>query len=129
MLLPKDALEARAAKEEAETLRRLMLDRAMMQQAAAWLDRRPQLGREVFSRRGAVDSTAAVSRMADMTDLFRACLLRLRVPDQTNAYQLRHTPFWRVADAVARIMRLLAEPPGGRAAPIPADDGREQAGA
>jgi segregation and condensation protein A len=113
LLLPKDAPGARAAQEEAEALRRLMLDRAAMQRAAAWLDRRPQLGREIFNRGGGIESAVTISRMADITDLFRACLIVLRVPDQTDAYQLRHFPFWRVADAVARIIRMLAEPPGG----------------
>jgi segregation and condensation protein A len=35
------------------------------------------------------------------------------VPDQADAYQLRRSPFWRVADAVARITRMLVEQPSG----------------
>ena len=112
LLLPKDAPEARAARDEAEALRRLALDRAAMQRAAAWLDGQPQLGREVFSRGGAVENAGAVSRAADITDLFRACLVVLRVPEQVDAYQLHRPPFWRVADAVARITRMMAERPG-----------------
>jgi segregation and condensation protein A len=113
LLLPKDAPEAKAAQDEAEALRRLMLNRAAMQRAAAWLDRRPQLGREVFRRGGEAESTAAVSRVADITDLFRACLVVLRMPDQADAYQLHRAPFWRVADAVARITRMLGDGQGG----------------
>jgi len=112
LLLPKDAPEARAAQDEAEALRRLLLGRAAMQRAAEWLDRRPQLGREMFGRGGRAGRAVAVSRVADITDLFRACLLALRVPDQADAYQLHRPPFWRVADAVARITRILAEWPG-----------------
>jgi len=62
-----------------EALRRLLVGRAAMQRAAEWLDRRPQLGREVFGRGGGVESALAVSRVADITDLFRACLLALRM--------------------------------------------------
>jgi segregation and condensation protein A len=50
LLLPADAPEARAAAEEAEALRRQLLDRARMRLAADWLERRPRLGREVFAR-------------------------------------------------------------------------------
>jgi len=113
LLLPKDALEAKAAQDEAEALRRLLVGRAAMQRAAEWLDRRPQLGREVFGRGGGVESATAVSRGADVTDLFRACLLALRVSDQADAYQRHRVPFWRVADAVARITRILVKWPGG----------------
>lgn len=113
LLLPKDAPEAKAAQDEAEALRRLMIDRAAIQRAAAWLDRRPQLGLEVFSRGEKAEGAAAVSRVADITDLFRACLVALRIPDQADAYQLHRAPFWRVADAVARITRMIAERPGG----------------
>ena len=107
---------SRAARDEAEALRRLVLDRAAIQRAATWLDRQPQLGREVFSRGGGVvENTGAAFRVADITDLFRACLVVLRVPEQADAdaYQLHRPPFWRVADAVARITRLLGERPGG----------------
>jgi len=113
LLLPKDAPEARAAQDEAEALRRVLVERTVMQRAAEWLDRRPQLGHDVFARGGAADSVTAASRVADITDLFRACLVVLRVPEQADAYQFRRVPFWRVADAVARITRMLAEQPGG----------------
>ena len=110
LLLPKDAPEARAARDEAEALRLLLLGRRAMQRAAEWLDRRTQLGREVFARGGS-ESARAEDRSADITDLFRACLVALRVPEQADAYTHR-IPFWRVADASARITRLLHEQPG-----------------
>ncbi len=113
LMLPKDSPEAEAARDEAEALRRLLLGRAAMQQAAAWLDRKPQLGREVFARGGGTESTTAHARVGDITDLFRACLVVLRVPDQADSYQPHRSPFWRVTDAVARITRMLAEQPHG----------------
>ena len=113
LLLPKDAPEARAAQDEAEALRRVLVERTVMQRVAEWLERRPQLGRNVFARGGVGEGTTATSRVADITDLFRACLVVLRVPEQADAYQLRRVPFWRVTDAVARITHVLADRPGG----------------
>ena len=113
LLLPPDAPEARTAQEEAEVLRRLLLDRAAIRQAAAWLDRRTQLGRDVFARAGVAAARGA--RATDITDLFRACLVALRVPEQDDAYQLRFRKLWRVPDAMARITRLLAARPEGGA--------------
>ena len=49
LLLPADPVAARAAEAEAEALRRRLLARARMRQAADWLERRPQLGRDVFA--------------------------------------------------------------------------------
>lgn len=50
LLLPSDAPEARAAQAEAEALRREWVRRAEIAAAADWLERRPQLGFEVFAR-------------------------------------------------------------------------------
>lgn len=113
LLLPKNAPEAWAAQDEAEALRRLLLGRAAIRRAAEWLDRNPQLGRDVFARGGGENARAA-SRSTDITDLFRACLVALRVPEQAEAYQHR-IPFWRVSDAIARITRMLDGQPGGGA--------------
>jgi segregation and condensation protein A len=113
LLLPKDAPEAKAAQDEAEALRRLLLGRAGMQRAAAWLDRQVQLGREVFGRGGGTERPGASALVVDITDLFHACLLVLRVPEQAQAFAMRRIPFWRVADAVARINRMLGELPSG----------------
>ena len=123
LLLPPDAAEARSAREEAEALRRHMLERAAMRQAATWLDGRVQLGRDVFARGAAEASRAA--RVADVADLFRACLVVLRVPDLAKAYAPARPPLWRVADASVRITRLLSEGVAGEIAlflpPVPAD--------
>jgi len=50
LLLPADAPEALTAQAEAEALRRQWVRRAEIAGAADWLDRRPQLGRDVFAR-------------------------------------------------------------------------------
>ncbi len=112
LLLPPDAPETKAAQHQAEALRRQLIERARSAEAADWLERRPQLGRDVFGRGRA--AAGAGKRSVAVTDLLRACLVALRLPAQANAYQLRTLPLWRVADATARITRLLGEQPAER---------------
>ncbi len=135
LLRPADAPELQTAQAEAEALRRQWLRRAEMAAAADWLERRHQLGRDVFARgqpeAGKVgrssanadlrddyetDSPAVVASGAedvppvaggDFTDLLRACLVALRLPPHAKAYQPQRLPFWSVGDAAARIRRLL----------------------
>ena len=125
LLLPPDAPEARAAQDEAQAMRRQLLERAAIRQAAEWLDQQLQLGRDVFAGGGVVARTSQ-GRTADITDLFRACLVALRVPEQVDAYQLRFIKVWRVRDAIARITQMLeARAEGGTLASfLPQVDGR-----
>ena len=78
LLLPPDAPEARAAAAEAEALRRQLLERARMREAAGWLERRPQLGHAVFAR--GMSAATPSGRASDITELLRGCLVALRVP-------------------------------------------------
>jgi segregation and condensation protein A len=112
LMLPADAPEAKAAVDEAEALRRQLLSRAQMQAAAAWLERQPQLGRDIFLRGVSEGNTSG--RVGDVTDLLRACLVALAVPAQ-HAAALRPRPpaFWRVPDAIAHIEHLLRTLPKG----------------
>ncbi len=92
LLLP-DAPAARAAQAEAEALRQTLAGRAEAAAAADWLERRPQLGWEVFARgrgqtgvpgpaRRAREGTSPAPVVAgDITALLRACLVALRVPE------------------------------------------------
>jgi segregation and condensation protein A len=112
LLLPAEASEAKTALGEAEALRRQLVGREAMRAAADWLERRPQLGREVFPR--GYPEAPGSSRGADIADLLRACLSLLRVPAQlAAAYEPRPPPFWRVSQAIARIETMLAERPAG----------------
>jgi segregation and condensation protein A len=112
LLLPLDAPAARAAVEEAEALRRHWLERGRMRAAADWLDRRAQLGRDVF-RRGQPEIDQA-SRGADLTDLLRACLAALLVPEEAAvALQPRPPPLWTASNALAQLARLLDVLPDG----------------
>jgi segregation and condensation protein A len=106
LLLPADAPEATAAEAEAEALRRDLVERARMRAAVDWLERRPQLGREVF-RRGAPEMQTA-GRVGDLTELLRACLVALRVPEaQDVALRPRPPPFWSATDAITRLRQFL----------------------
>jgi len=112
LLLPLDAPEARLALNDADSLRRQLLARAEMCAATDWLERREQLGRDVFAR--GRPETQKTGRSADITDLLRACLTLLRVPaDVAATHQPRPPPFWQMSDAVARIRAMIAERPGG----------------
>jgi segregation and condensation protein A len=112
LLLPQDAPAARAAVEEAEALRRHWLERARLRAAADWLDRRPQLSRDVF-RRGQPEIGLARSG-ADLTDLLRACLAALLVPEEAAvALQPRPPPLWTASNALAQLARLLPVLPDG----------------
>ena len=109
LLLPADTAEARRAQADAEALRRQMLGRAEIVATADWLGRCRQLGRDVFARGlPAHANPAKRGRTGDVTALLRACLVVLALPDDAGAvYRVPTLPFWTVADAIARIRRLL----------------------
>jgi segregation and condensation protein A len=112
LLLPADAPTARAAVEEAEALRRQLLDQAQMRNASDWLERRAQLGRDAF-RRGQPEVRAA-GRGGELTELLRACLPALQVPEnQAVALRPRAPPLWTASDALAHLSRLLMMLPDG----------------
>jgi segregation and condensation protein A len=104
--LPADSPEARAATAEAEALREQFASRALMLAAADWLEQRPHLGQDVF-RRGRPQASATV-RGGDLTDLLRACLPVLHVPEeQAAALRPRPPPLWTASDAMRRLAHLL----------------------
>lgn len=112
LLLPPDGPTARAAMEEAEALRRQLLDRTQMRIAADWFEQRSQLGRDVF-RRGQPEASRA-GRCGDLAELLRACLPALQVPeDQAVALRPRPPPLWTASDALVHLSRLLAVLPAG----------------
>ena len=114
LLLPAETPEGSAAVSQAESLRRQLVSRDQMRAASDWLERRPQLGREVQTRGRA--GVARPGRSADLTELLRACLVVLRVPQElASAYQPQPLVFWRFADAAARIQEMLTVHPDGAA--------------
>ena len=125
LLLPPDAPAAQAAQAEAKALRRALANRAEAAVTAEWLERRSQLGRDVFARgqpKAGVPGPSGVAGegaglepavVGDITALLRACLVALRVPAGTGVWQPARAGLWRVADAVARIGQVLDTAPDG----------------
>jgi segregation and condensation protein A len=109
LLLPADKQEAAAAAEEAAALRRQMVSRAEARAGADWLEGRPQLGREVFAR-GFAEAPSA-GRVGDITELLRACLVALKLPEGTEPYRPLPPPAWRVGDALVHMRLLLGQLP------------------
>ena len=120
LLLPAHDPEAKAARSQAETLRRQLLGRAHISAAVDWLERRPQLERDVFARgraeqaEGAEATRAGTGTGGDITALLRACLLTLQLPEPVvAAYRLPPPQLWPIADAIARLRQQLPALPDG----------------
>jgi len=121
LLLPRAAPAREAVRRQAGRLRGRLLGLDRVQALTAWLDQRPQLGRDVFGR-GTPDRAAA-SRGArpevDVVEFLWACLALFEdVADRADTaprYQPRPMALHSVADARARILRLLAAAGDGQA--------------
>lgn len=80
-----------------------------VQQTAAWLAARPQLGLDTFPR-GAPERLTAFDRTtlaADLPGLVRAYMAARRRAAAADRYTPRRLALWTVADATARLHRLL----------------------
>jgi segregation and condensation protein A len=112
LLLPADAPAARAAGREAEALRRQLLGRAHMAAAADWLERRERVGGDVFGR--GTPAFRGQAQGGNLTELLRACLVVLHVPEhEAAAARLRAPPLWTISAATDRVRQLLAMLPDG----------------
>jgi segregation and condensation protein A len=114
LLLPAGSPANREAEREPAALRRRLADREHVHALAAWLERRPQLGREVFER-GPREAEILGPPVADVTELLRACLRLIELPLRERVYRPEPPALWRVPDALARIRVLLAALSAGAA--------------
>lgn len=101
-----------AERDAARELTRLA-DRRFVRAAAAWLDARPQLGRDMFVR-----PQGRNPRMASYMALMEACLTVLQGREEhpgisEPVYRVEALDLWRVQDALARVRALLTEHPQG----------------
>jgi segregation and condensation protein A len=111
LLLPSEAPAARDAAQQAEALRHRLVGRLHMGAAADWLERRTQFGRDAFAR--GLPEVAASSQIGDISDLLRACLVALQVPEDLAAAFCPRLRLWTVSDAIARLRELLVALPDG----------------
>jgi segregation and condensation protein A len=119
-----------AADAEGEALAEIQRIEEMqvMRAAVAWLQARPQLGQDVFTR-PPPDETREVGYVS----LLEACLVLLRGKPATEAfmpppvYRQVIPDLWRISDAIERIQNMLPDFPEGAAMGaflpgVPADD-------
>ena len=84
------------------------------QRLAQWLSARPQLGQDVFAR-GAPERLVAVDRSglsADLAGLVRGYMAARRRGRERRRCQPRQVPLWTVAEAMARLERMLGRSSG-----------------
>lgn len=109
LLLPEDQAAIEEAEEAASVLQARLLELARIGEAVAWLQARPQLGRDVF-RRGAFENLLEIDRSGlslDLGQLLGAYLAACRRTARRHVYRPKPTSFWTVQDALARLQRLL----------------------
>lgn len=111
LLVPASAAEAEAAEREAAAQLRQLDELARMRAAAAWLQRRPQLGRDLLPRgRIAPPETGRAQRHLAFLEALLV-LLEGRAARPGAAPPLPPPPpllLFRLADAMARLRALLA---------------------
>lgn len=117
LLLPPEAPARQAAEAEAGRLRGQLAGLREMQALAAWLERRPQLGRDVFARGQPEPLGTAIgtSYEVDVIEfLWDSLALFDDSADKVEAASLfrpRSLALYSVAEAQERILRRLAEMP------------------
>jgi len=115
LLLPRDAPAHQAAERRASDLRDRLVALQEVQALAAWLDQRPQLGRDVFARgrSEAIGSVIGGSIEVDMIAFLWACLEQFDDPadavDTRPIYRLPALDLYDIPEARDRILRLLTE--------------------
>ncbi len=115
LLLPMDAPALQAAERRASDLRDRLVALQEIQALGAWLDQRPQLGRDVFARgrSEAIGSVVGGSIEVDMIAFLWACLEQFDDPadvvDTRPIYRLPALDLYGIPEARDRILRLLAE--------------------
>jgi len=121
LLVPASPAQQRAAEADAARLQGQLLALREVQALAAWLRRRPQLGREVFAR-GRPEPLGLLTETRHQVDVIEFLWASLALFDDDGAgadtaslYQPRRWNLHPVAEARDRILRLLAEAGEGRA--------------
>ena len=121
LLLPADAPEQREAAADAEQLRDQLTTLQAMQGLAGWLERRPQLGHEVFAR-GQPEVFGVSADAGPAADIIAFLWASLALfddvavePEATTVYRPLHLDLYAVTEARDRILQRLADSPEGLA--------------
>ena len=119
LLPPADAPAHQQATAEADQLRGQLVALADSQALADWLQRRPQLGHDVFAR-GKPEMfglSVEVGQAIDVIEFLWASLARFEdstaAPDTATVYRPARLDLCTVAEARDRILRRLADSPDG----------------
>ncbi|WP_158742351.1 ScpA family protein [Acidisphaera sp. L21] len=113
LLLPDDVPEAEEGLEAAEVLAARLLALQRVRAAAAWLNDRPQLGRDVWARPYSENFTD-IDRSglaADTAGLLRGYLAAMRRGGGRRTYTPAALPLWSVQDALARLGAMIGRIP------------------
>jgi segregation and condensation protein A len=120
LLLPADAPAHHAAEDAADHFRNRLSGLGEIQALAAWLDRRPHLGRDVLTRGQPpeeFDPSAEGGPEIDVIEFLWASMALFDDGDPGPDISETYRPGWRelysVADARARILKRLASAPDG----------------
>jgi segregation and condensation protein A len=135
LLLPQDVPTGRDAAAEVDQLRTRLVALDDIQALAFWLERRPQLGHDVFARRRTefFGNSVEAGQAIDVVEFLWASLALF--DDETEAdtaavYRPRPFELYQVAEARERILRLLVAAPDGapleRLLPDPAEVSHSQ---
>jgi segregation and condensation protein A len=120
LLLPADAPAHQAAEDAADHFRNRLSGLGEIQALAAWLDRRPHLGRDVFTRGQPpeeFDLSVEGGPEIDVIEFLWASMALFDDgdpgPDISETYRPRWRDLYSVPEARARILKRLAEAPDG----------------
>jgi segregation and condensation protein A len=118
LLLPADTSSQQKATAEADQLRGRLVALEEVQALAGWLERRPQLGHDVFvrGRPEMFGVSVEAGPATDVTEFLWASLALFddeEPPDTATADRPALLPLHTVAQARARILRRLQEQPEG----------------
>jgi segregation and condensation protein A len=118
LLLPADAPAQQEAAAEADQIRRRLVALDDMRALAGWLERRPQLGHDVFARGRPeiLRNSAEAGQAIDGVEFLWASLALFddqAAPETTALYRPRPFDLYAVAEARDRILQRLAAAPDG----------------
>ena len=118
LLLPADAPARQEAAAEADQFRVRLVALQDMQALGSWLERRPQLGRDVFARGQpeVFGVSVEAGQAVDVIEFLWASLVLFDDPEQPETrplYRPRPVELYAVAEARDRIRQRLAETPDG----------------